>query len=395
MPEQRLEIPPQALSALATLRAAVQNSVPPGTEFGIGAKQSAGEFLGELALIVYVPEKLPENALRPEQMIPPTITEQGVEFLTDVVQSTRTPIALLNDTKVALQLSGGIDIGFFDPAKGAVVHGTAGCVVQRRSDGGRQLLTAAHVAPIGTVMSQPAPGASQSAPVGTIVNADTSPTLDCSVIELNGLRSTLAEIVEIGSNRGAADFALFASATKRGRTTGLTAGLVVAVMPDANRIVLATFPFGGLYCHQGDSGSVVLDGNGEVIGLLVEEGDLQTDAGGNPVSSVGLAVPIRAVLDALQIEIAVSPPIITSIDPNAAGGLLASGGVTQIDGAGFDAASQVMFGGVPAVTVIPASPLRLLVTPPTQFAPGAVTDVIVTNAIGEQSLPSVIAQFTF
>ena len=399
MPEGTIDIPPQAFAALSTLRSAFENVLPAGTDFGIGAKQSAGEFLlNELALIVFVPEKLPLDVLPPDQLIPASVTEQGIKFPTDVVQSNPVPVA---DTSFAAQLRGGVEIGFFDLAEGLPSRGTLGCVVQRRADGARQLLTAAHVAPLGTVMSQPAPGEFQSSEVGTVVNADARPTHDCAVIAPNGLRGTpVADVLEIGPVRGAAAFELFSAATKRGRSTGLTTGLVVAAIPHPGtsaikRIVLATFPFGGLYCSPGDSGSVVLNGNREVIALLLEMHEVTNDASGNPAASVAHAVPIQAVLDALDVEIAVSPPVITSIQPDTAAGVLANQGVTQIDGLGFDAGSQVTFGGIPALSVIPASPLRLIVTPPAQFGPGVATDVIVTTGLGEQSLPSVSAQFTF
>lgn len=93
-----------------------------------------------------------------------------------------------------------------------------------------------------------------------------------------------------------------------------------------------TFPFGGLSCQHDDSGSAILNGQEEVIGLLVEMDDDTYDGAGNPVSSVGRAIPIQTVLDDLEVEVAVSPPSISQINPNSGLGALGVGGWTQIDG---------------------------------------------------------------
>lgn len=399
-PEVPIEIPEEAFAALNALRAAYEPRLPAGVEFGIGAKRTGGEYLDQLALIVFVPEKLPIEALPLDQVVPGTWNAAGVDFQTDVVESNPQQIALVNDSSVATPLNGGVEIGWEEPEGVGLVHihrGTLGCIVQRRSDGRRQLLTAQHVAALGRDMSQPAPDQPSASVVGAASRE--GQTWDCSVIDDNGSRGVpQPTIKEIGPVRGSAVHQLWAAARKRGRTTGLTSGVVVAVIPDAagviQRIILATFPFGGLYCQHGDSGSAILNGQDEVIGLLVEMDDDTYDGAGNPVSSVGRAIPIQAVLDDLDVEVAVSPPVITQINPNSGLGALGAGGWTQIDGWGFDAGSQVTFSGVPALGVTPASPRRLIVIPPVLF-PGTVASVVVTNSQGEQSLPSDAAVFTY
>ncbi|MDQ3779426.1 MAG: S1 family peptidase [Chloroflexota bacterium] len=411
-PKGPMDIPPTAIAALASLRSRFEYLLPPGTEFGIGVKQTGGEFLDQLALTVFLPEKLPIDQIVPEQVIPPVWNEKGVEFVTDVVQSNPKPIALVNDSSFYSSLVGGIEIGCVEQIDAGTFQphqGSIGCVVQRRSDGRRQLLTVNHVAPLlhydgsQVEISQPAPrivgGNIVHTPViGKVVKSDLG--WDCSVIELNGARGNpLPNVKEIGPVRGSASFQLWGVAKKRGRTTGLTAGVVTAVIPDAafgiTRIRAATFPFGGIYCDRGDSGSVVLNGTNEVIGLLAEMDGDTYDAAGQMVSSEGVAKPIQAVLDALEVEIAVTPPVVTLVQPDTAVGVLANGGWTQLDGWGFDAGSHVTFGGVAALSVTPASPRRLIVTPPVQFLPGVATDVIVTNGLGEQSLMNPSARFTY
>lgn len=400
-PQGPIDVPPEAIAALASLREAFAPLLPPETQFGIGIKQTGGEYLDQLALTVFVPEKIPLEEIPVEQIIPPLWVVNGLEFVTDVVQSNPTPIAIVNDTGFYSPLLGGIEIGWDQPMGVGLVTthiGTLGCLVQRRSNGERLGLTANHVAPLSVDVSQPAPGHFQSAVIGSVVKAHA--TWDCSAIEFNGTRGTpLPRVQEIGPVRGEGVAQLWGAARKRGRTTGLTSGLVVAFTLDSSlaieRLRLDTFPFGDLYCFHGDSGSAILDGNDDVIGLLLEMDNLTVDANGQPVSSIGLAAPIRPVVDVLDVEIAIAPPVVSQVQPNTAFGVLGTGGQTQIDGLGFDAGSTVTFGGVPALSVIPASPRRLIVTPPVQFAPGVTMDVLVSNQFGEQSLPSPNAQFTY
>jgi hypothetical protein len=390
-----------ALAALESFRSAWADKLPAGTRFGVGFKQAAGDFLDQIALIVFLPEKLPPDQLPADGVIPATWQDGGAEFPTDVVQSNPEPISLLNDNGFYPLILGGIEIGWQEPPGGVVVtvhRGTLGCIVQRRSDGARQYLTAGHVAPtISLDVAQPAPGEPQSSLIGSVAALGTP--WDCAAIDPNGSRGEpLIGVQDIGTVAGSAAFQLWSAANKRGRTTGLTSGLIVAYVPDPGgvgieRIRIATFPFGGLYCWYGDSGSAILDTNNEVLGLLVEMDEQETDAGGNPTKSVGLAIPIQRVLDALQVEVA-TPPTVTSVDPDTAVGVLANGGLTQIDGSGFDAGSQVTFIGVPALTITPASPLRLIVTPPPQ-APGTSGDVIVTNSHGDSSVSNPQAQFSY
>jgi hypothetical protein len=395
-PESPIDIPAEAYAALESLRAGFAPYLPEGSEFGIGAKQTGGEYLDQLSLIVFVPRKLPIEEVPEEQRIPVEWSAGGITLPTDVIESNPKQIALVNDSSYAAVLTGGIEIGWEEPEGVGVVHvhtGTLGCIAQRRIDGQRQLLTAQHVAALGRDMNQPASGAI----IGTASRE--GQYWDCSVIDDNGSRGVPQPTVkEIGSVKGSAPHQVWGPAKKRGRTTGLTSGLVVAVVLDATgvvlRIILATFPFGGLYCYHGDSGSAILNGQDEVIGLLVEMDEEVYDAAHNPVSSVGRAVPIQAVLDDLEIEIAVSPPVITRIDPDTGIGVLGGGGWAQIDGWGFDAGSQVTFDGMPAISVTPASPRRLIVLPPIHF-PGTAASVIVTNSHNEQSLPGTAATFYY
>lgn len=147
--------------------------------------------------------------------------------------------------------------------------------------------------------------------------------------------------------------------------------------------------------YRGDSGSAVVNGNDEVVGLLFAMEQDRYDANNRPFAALGRANLIQLVLDNLDVEVAVSPPVVTGVDPNTAMGALLGGALVQVDGWGFDVNSRVSFGGVDASTVTFASPRRLVVPQPVQFIPGQTVDVVVTNGLGQQSVPDASARFTY
>ncbi|WP_426368582.1 IPT/TIG domain-containing protein [Streptomyces sp. E-08] len=390
-------IPPDAYEALEALRSAYARLQPSDVGFGVGLKRIGDTYVEELSLIVYVPDKRPPSRLPTEAVIPRTW--EG--YTTDVVESHPEPVALLNDSTFYHAPRGGVSIGWEDPFQ--VFVGTLGCVAQRRSDGARRLLTANHVTPApGIDMFQPQPGAPQSAVVGTVELQGTD--WDCAILDPDPGRGTPdCSVLDIGALPGSSTLPpgahVWTAARKRGRATGLTSGLVVAHMNPGQvgieRLRVDTFPFGGLFLWHGDSGSVLVNVNDEVIGLLVQGDEMKpSPTSTNPTAAVGLALPIAPVLDELSIEIGVDPPVITDITPDTALGVLANGGKALITGFGFDAASTVTFNGIGALSIVPASPHVLVVIPPVLGIVGTVP-VVVTNAFGAQSLPGPQATFTY
>ncbi|WP_203756495.1 IPT/TIG domain-containing protein [Catellatospora bangladeshensis] len=399
-----MAIPPEAFAAAASLRAAFSARLPADARIGIGAKQTAGEYQDRLAIVVFVPRKLPLEELAQDEAVPPSWREGGHDFETDVVESNPVPMAVLNDNTFYNPVMGGIEVAI-EETDGVAVHtrtGTMGCVVQRRSDGSRAGLTCHHVAMPGFDVWQPTTGLGSGATAASVIGKSVTgdPDLDCALIEFNGVRGTDCRVRDVGPVKGSSS-SVFVNqpVIKRGRTTGLTTGLVAAVIPNPNvynvaEIYIVPDPGGFPFCWFGDSGSVVLNVSHEVCGLLFAMDQATTDASGEPIFSTGWARAIQPVLDVLGAEIAVSPPDIVQIAPNTAWGVLANGGYAQVDGWGFDAGSTVLFGGVPAVSVIPASPRRLIVMPPVQF-PGQTVDVTVVNSLGEASIPSPAGKFTY
>jgi hypothetical protein len=311
-PTEPVDIPDEAFVALQGLRDAIVDIVPQELDFAIGIKQIDGEFQDDLALVVLIPDKLPREEVPPEQLIP---GEFG-GFLTDVVEFRPEETA---DVSPHNPLVGGIQISrpaFFDPDAGGfrVRPGTLGAMARNRSDGARLMLTASHVLPdAGVDVHQPGDLTTGHRVVGTADRGvTTSNWLDCAVARVAANVATSAEVADVGAVAGTALVRLWEPVTKRGASTDLTSGLVVAVVPDLSQgtligMIIDTFPFGGLFCWRGDSGSVVLNAANEIVGLLFAMTDNQTDDNGTPLSARGLASTIDSVTDALLIDIEVGP----------------------------------------------------------------------------------------
>jgi hypothetical protein len=140
----------------------------------------------------------------------------------------------------------------------------------------------------------------------------TNDWLDCAVATIAEGQASEAGIADLGPVAGTSTISLWQQVIKRGARTDVTSGLVVSVVPDLTQgtiigMIIDTFPFGGVFCWSGDSGSVILNTSNEVVGLLFAMNDNQTDANGAPVSARGVASTIDPVLDALLIDIDVLP----------------------------------------------------------------------------------------
>jgi hypothetical protein len=94
---------------------------------------------------------------------------------------------------------------------------------------------------------------------------------------------------------------------KRGARTLLTQGFVVRItpsvfVPSVNIIeVSGGVPFVTLFAGKGDSGSVLLNSNDQVIGLLFA---IPVEDLGPGLGSGALTMPIHNVQEALQVDIA-------------------------------------------------------------------------------------------
>ncbi|MBX9362260.1 hypothetical protein [Streptomyces sp. WAC04114] len=311
LPEQPISVPSDAIEASSALRDLLNAREAGKYKTGVGLKQTGGEFTPQIALFVYVAQKRPSEEVPEGELVP---AEFG-GYATDVVEVQPVPI---DDTARYDPLRGGIEIsrerliqdGIFAPPTG-----TLGAVVSSRVHGGEaQLLTCAHVVQQSDINVYQ-PGLVSISPFGDVVGTveavrhEFNPLfLDCATIALNGSRSAKPLVEEIGATQGAmVDLPpLGAVVKKRGKRTLLTFGFVVRLsssgfVPAIDQIEISgAVPFVTLFAGKGDSGSVVLNANNEVIGLLfaIPREDL-----GAGLGSGGIAMPIFNVQEALQVDV--------------------------------------------------------------------------------------------
>ena len=316
-PKGPIDIPDGMQEQAAALAKALARQGVDVFTVGIGLKETAGRITGTLALLVYVPVKTPKADVPSKKLIP---AEFG-GFPTDVVEHRPIPIV---DHTAHNPLVGGIEISPDAVPVGdiavAVEPGTLGAIVRRRRDGRELLLTCAHVAAPGTqapgAIHQPAVGNAGSTVVGRTISSND--VFDCAIVEPNGTRSLRREIKDVGPVRGTAPVPKIAEPVKkRGRTTGLTTGLVRAHLFDPPggpqpgspgnvpfQIEVVGFPFGRVFALPGDSGSAVLTTRDQVVGLAFA---VRGDAQRNPDGRFTFVSLISHVQNALGVEVATDP----------------------------------------------------------------------------------------
>jgi len=116
---------------------------PTVVSVGYGQKHSGGSYRDDLAIIVFVLEKKSEDALAPEERIPPTF--EG--YRTDVVVVPKCSPAVVDNTGAYSTIQGGIQI-VPQPRNSPGHDGTLTCIVHSRGDSSREnvfLLSCWHV----------------------------------------------------------------------------------------------------------------------------------------------------------------------------------------------------------------------------------------------------------
>jgi len=286
-----------------------------------------------------VTEKKPLDAVPKSERVPATIN--GVK--TDVIQRRFVlnplmlrvaDLKLASDTGVYDPLRGGISLGpcrsvYLDAAEATchgapgagwyIFTGTLGCFVRDNATGNEMMLSNFHVMCVddgwhaGDTMAQPSlvdGGACPADVVGALQRASLGGQVDCAVAS-HTARGYQCSIVDIGNVAGTAAAAVGMAVRKRGRTTGLTYGTVDTVdltvsIDYCNGLgtVTLTHQIGidvdpahsAKFGDHGDSGSVVVDGAANVVGLYFASGD---------DGAYGVANPIQAVLNALNVSMCV------------------------------------------------------------------------------------------
>jgi len=312
------------MASLAEVRAVLAEARPAlmarrnVTATGVGYKYSNGRRTDELSIICSVESKKPSGRLASADLIPPTVP--GVT--TDVV-ATGMLTALAERTGRFRPAPGGVSAGHVQ-----ITTGTFGCVVLR--DGVRYMLSNNHVfadsndALPGDAILQPGAADGGREETDTLArlaeyipivfengeNGDSGSgcrtaklaadalnalaalagsrtrlrphrvaaagnTVDCALAEPLNSADITDEILEIGTVAGTAEGELGMNVKKSGRTTGLTFGSIQQI--DVTARVRFGLGRAAVFEDQliadgmaqgGDSGSAVLDGDNNVIGLL-------------------------------------------------------------------------------------------------------------------------------
>lgn len=287
----------------------------------LGRKEINGEPTDDVVIQVLVTRKLPLEELTPEQVIPTEI--QGVA--TDVIEEQEGRLIMadcekVDDTSTHRPLQGGIQV----QARHCISpegSGTLGCVAVTTKNpvGAKVLLSNQHVLPYpDDLVGQPSMCSvcsdCCSDDVGKVLRVMHSARVDGAIATLAPGIDALPQIRQIGPVKGTRevwkDDAVKGTmlVQKRGSTTGLTFGTVQSwvekkdikghgggVQRAAEEFMRITVR-GPSKCFQqgGDSGSAIVDMDGNVVGLLF---------GGTPDGKVGFACPIQFVELQLDIKI--------------------------------------------------------------------------------------------
>jgi hypothetical protein len=255
------------------------------------------------AIRVHVAQKIPEADLSAPRRFPAAI--EGVPI--DVVESTFTvsacPDAAVVHRIFADPLVGGTAIGRF----GESSFGTLGVIVLD-ADGEKAGLTCAHVCRAGDTVVQPH---EFGEPIGVVTTEAFDETIDAAHITLGldhrGLSATVLDLGKVNSvPLEVTPEDLPFPVEMVGACSGRTRGLIVSTSfvgfidePGGRRRarnVLCIEPEGGsVFCRQGDSGAGVFKAN-KLVGQIIA-------AGAQELGGVGLAVPIKRVLAALQVSL--------------------------------------------------------------------------------------------
>ena len=300
----------RAALAIKARHARVLRQYPNVCGLGVGFKVKKGKRLNTLALRVYVTQKVPKSRLEPADRLPANIEGLPVDVIV------REPVFRLFDpyhpspenAARYVVLRGGISLG---------VEGRTGTLGGSTFENGSLLdvmLTNWHVAceevncSAGTGV-QPGvfDGAGSERPVGRVLRSVLDEKVDCAVLGLNGVAFLERTVHGVGPLGVPVAAELGMAVQKVGRTTGVTTGTITDIDADVD-VEVASGGGGSTFHHEGqiefegddgmiqrgDSGSLLLEMNGNVVGLCyagAEDGDK------------GDACHIQDVLNALDINL--------------------------------------------------------------------------------------------
>lgn len=279
---------------------------------GTGYKRVQGVDTGQMAVVVFVSEKLPARAMSRSAIVPPEV--DGLP--TDVIEIGRLK-ALRPDSAQAARVGrlrpapGGVSIGHPD-----ITAGTLGAVVWERSAGRPMILSNNHVLanssthfpgkPPGEVpVLQPGPydGGTKDDAIALLyrfvpLKRHGVNFFDAALAVPYLPRDVSPEILGLGEVRGICEPDLRLNVQKSGRTTGITSGTITALdafmQVDYEEWVLffAGLTLAVLRSEGGDSGSLVVDGDMNAVGLLF--------AGSDEITAM---MPVHPLAEALNFSV--------------------------------------------------------------------------------------------
>lgn len=300
----------EALSAVQESKQEELMDLPNVVGVGLGHKVKNGKESSEKTLLVFVEQKVEKEDLKKSEIVPATIDK----IKTDVVEIG--PVYAQTDPVLNNRLRpfpAGFSIAHYK-----VTAGTAAALTMDRSataPAKYYVLSNCHVlansgaAAINDAIYQPGPydGGTSADKVGRlsrfvpiVFSPTANNTVDCAIAEIDFLEYFGGEIHGIGHPKAISMVGVGGQLQKSGRTTGYTRGKVVAINATIN-VGYGTFGT-ARFVNQivttgmsagGDSGSLVLDMNGNAVGLLF--------AGSTSATIIN---PISAVMSALNIDFA-------------------------------------------------------------------------------------------
>ncbi len=275
---------------------------------GLGKKKVRGMATQDVAVKFYVKEKLHPLLVKDGEVIPdevegvPTDVEQSGEF------SIWRPIPPIYHRKVRPAM-GGLSIGHY-----AITAGTLGCLVKRGQDtlilSNNHVLANENRGVAGDPILQPGRydgGKEDKDVIARLdsfvkVEADETNTVDGALALPYDPRDVTPDILNIGRIRGTRAADLEEKVMKSGRTTRVTNGVVM----DVNATLRVGYATGsylftdqmiiqgdkGAFSSGGDSGALIVDYQGNAVGLLFAGSPFFTVANkiGNVESALSVTV---------------------------------------------------------------------------------------------------------
>lgn len=288
---------------------------------GVGYKFTSGKRTMAIAIVCSVTKKIPMDELSERDLVPPEI--DGIP--TDVIQTGNFRVHQ-SHTSRQRPAPGGISIGHKD-----ITAGTLGCLVKKNGQtvilSNNHILANSNAASVGDPILQPGPhdggkfpddhiadllqfvpitfaGAPSNCSVARgatgvlnglarMVGSNTrfnavrpyagENLVDCAIAQPLNPSDVTNTILEMGTIQSQAQGELGLSVKKSGRTTGLTQGEITQVDVSVNvqygpgQVALFTDQLmAGPMSQGGDSGSVVLDNDNRLVGLLFAGSDNST-----------------------------------------------------------------------------------------------------------------------